>query len=246
MLIHGKLGTRELALAVTFTALYVVFGVVKFSPIIGLPGQAITAAAIFAPIIGTLFGPYIGVLSAGLGGIIGISVGYFSLLSFAAGVVAALLSGAVSRGRRMVSVIVYLLIFLLLAFYPVIGPAWLYPPYLWFQIVGFIILISPLQSIAIKELKSNSDSRLLYAFFVTSLTSTLAGQIAGSVTYEVIIYPDIKGATGTWLATALLYPMERVIIAIGSAMIGTTLFKILKNTNFVSFFNNVNREENCS
>lgn len=240
MSIPGKLGTKELALAVTFTALYVVFGAVKLSPIIGLPGQTITAAAIFAPIIGMLFGPYIGVLSTLLGGIIGISFGYFSLLSLASGIVAALCSGMVVKGKRTVSVMVYLFILLLLAFYPVIGPAWLYPPYLCFQIIGFVILVSPLQSTAIKELNSSSNLRLLSAFFVTSLTSTLAGQIAGSVSYELIISPDINGATGTWMTTVFLYPIERVIIAIGSAMIGTTLFKILKNANFVSSLNSSN------
>lgn len=242
MPIHGKLETKELALAVTFTALYVVFGVVKISPIIGLPGQAITAAAILAPIIGTLFGPSIGLLSTFLGGIVGFSMGYFSLLSFASGTIAALLSGIVSRGRRMMPAAIYLFIFLLFAFYPVVGPAWLYPPYLWFQIVGFIVLISPLQSLAIRELKSNSDSRVLCGFFVTALTSTLAGQIAGSLVYELIISPNINGAIGTWLATVLLYPIERVIIAIGSAIIGTPLLKILKKTNLLNRLNS----QDCS
>lgn len=246
MSVHGKLDTKELALAVTFTALYVVFGAVKISPIIGLQGQAITAAAILAPVMGIIFGPYISVLSTFLGGIIGISLGYFSQLSFASGIAAALCSGMISKGRRIISIIIYLLLFLLLAFYPVIGPAWLFTPYVWFQIIGFIILISPLQSIAIKNLDSNSSSRLLYAFFVTSLTSTLAGQIAGSATYELIISPDINGATGTWITTAFLYPIERVIIAIGSAVIGTALFKVLKTANLVPFLNILHRQEQCS
>jgi hypothetical protein len=241
MSVRGKIDTRELALAVSFTALYVVFGAVAISPIIGLPGKAITAATILAPVMGIIFGPYMSVLSTFLGGIIGMSIGYFSPLSLVSGVTAALCSGLTSKVRRITSVIVYLLVFLLLAFFPVVGPAWLFAPYLWFQIIGLITLISPLQSTAIKNFDSNSSSRLLYAFFVTSLTSTLAGQMAGSATYELFVYPDSVGATGTWVATAFLYPMERVIIAIGSALIGTTLLKVLKNANLLPSLNRAHR-----
>jgi hypothetical protein len=237
MPVRAKLDTRDLALAVCFTALYVVFGAVKISPIIGLSGQAITAAAILAPIIGIILGPYVSTLSTFLGGIIGISFGYFSQLSFASGIGAALCSGMTSKGKRTISIAIYLFLLSLLAFHPVVGPAWLYPPYLWFQIVGFIILISPLQSIATKNFDSKSSSKLLYAFFVTSLTSTIAGQIAGSTTFELIISPDINAATGTWVTTALLYPIERVIIAIGAMLIGTALLRVLKSANLAPILN---------
>ncbi|MEM3673493.1 MAG: hypothetical protein QW468_04640 [Candidatus Bathyarchaeia archaeon] len=241
MSVHVQLGTKELALAAIFTALYVVLGALKISPIIGLPGQGITAAAIIAPIIGIIFGPYVGVLSTFLGGVIGISLGYFSQLSLASGVTAALCSGMTAMGRRIASIIVYFCLLLIFAFYPVIGPAWLYPQYLWFQIIGFIILISPLQSLAVKIIKTDDGSMLFYTFFITSLTSTLAGQIAGSTIYELIISSDLSGALGTWLATVFLYPTERVIIAIVSAVIGSVLFKVLKNANLLTFSNSPHR-----
>ncbi len=75
---YGKLTTKDTALTVTFTALYAVFGFIKISPIIGLSGQAITAAAFIAPIIGILLGPYVGTLSAFLGGTIGFFLGALS------------------------------------------------------------------------------------------------------------------------------------------------------------------------
>jgi membrane protein YqaA with SNARE-associated domain len=237
---------RQLAVTVSFTALYVVFGAIKISPIIGLPGQAITAAAILAPIMGILFGPYISTLSTVLGGIIGFSLGYFSPLSLASGAVAAMCGGMTSKGKKSASIAMYLLLLLLLTFFPNIGPAWLYPPYSWFQTIVFIILISPLQAAAIKYFDSKSNSKLLYAFFITSLTSTLAGQIAGSVTFEVLISSNINTATSTWVTTAFLYPIERIIIAVASAMIGTALFRVLKTTNLMPFLNPSNRQEKCS
>ena len=72
---NRKLSTVDVALTAVFTALYAVFGFLRISPIIGLSGQAITAAAIIAPIIGMLLGPYIGTLSTFLGGTIGFLLG---------------------------------------------------------------------------------------------------------------------------------------------------------------------------
>jgi predicted membrane protein len=231
MSMHRRLTTKDVALASTFTALYVVFGFLKISPIIGLPGQAITAAAIMAPLIGIILGPYVGTLSAFLGGVIGFFFGSFSQLSLASGVVAALCSGMVHRGRRVFTVLVYLSLFLLLAFYPSVGPIWLFPIYVWFQVIGFIILVSPLQTIATKYLNPDNSSRLLFAFFVTSLVSTLAGQIAGTLTLEIIHLSNVD-YLATWIGTTLLYPVERTIIALGAALVGVSLYKILKSTNF--------------
>ncbi|MCL6578887.1 MAG: hypothetical protein K6T73_05800, partial [Candidatus Bathyarchaeota archaeon] len=125
-------------------------------------------------------------------------------------------------------------------FYPFVGPAWLYPPLMWFQIVGFLILISPLQSTALKTLNSNTgyNSRLLFAFFITSLTSTLAGQIGGSLSLEVLAWPifmaDVNAWKTIWQVTIFLYPIERTIIAAASALIGTSLWKVLKTAKMAT------------
>jgi hypothetical protein len=246
MFIYRKLSANEVALTVCFTALYVVFGFLKISPIIGLPGQAITAAAIMAPLIGIILGPYIGTLSTFFGGIIGFFFGSFSQLSFASGIFATLCSGLIHKGQKIISALVYLSLLLLLAFYPATGPAWLYPASMWFQIVGLITLVLPLQPIAAKKFNSNNNSKLFYTFFVTSLTSTLAGQIAGSLTLEIIHISDVDYFKTTWEAITFLYPIERTIIALSAASIGVSLYKVLKSANLMPFSNRTNCQENCS
>lgn len=241
MFIYRKLSANEVALTVCFTALYVVFGFLKISPIIGLPGQAITAAAIMAPLIGIILGPYIGTLSTFFGGIVGFFFGSFSQLSFASGIFAALCSGLTFKGQQIISVLVYVSLLLPLAFYPTIGSAWLYPASLWFQIVGLITLISPLQSIAAKRFSSNNNSKLFYAFFVTSLTSTLAGQIAGSLTLEIIHISDVDYFRATWVAITFLYPIERTVIALSAAFTGASLYKVLRSAKLMPFLNRTNR-----
>ena len=104
-----KPDTKSIALVITFTALYVVFGFVKISPIIGLSGQAITAAAIIAPVIGIIFGPYISIVSTFLGGTIGFFFGSFSLLSFSSGMAAAFCGGMAYKKKQIVSIGFYLL-----------------------------------------------------------------------------------------------------------------------------------------
>lgn len=239
-----ELVAKDVALTVTFAALYAVFGLIKLSPIIGLTGQAITAAAIIAPIIGILAGPYIGALSTFLGGIIGLFFGAIPQPSFVSGLIAATCSGLVSRQKRLFAIPIYAILLTGYAFYPVVGPVWLYPTVIWFQLIGLIILVSPLQAVASKNLNSNNYSWLLCAFFITSLTSTLAGQIAGNLTLEMALFPQgTNYFTGTWIATTLIYPIERIIIALAAAFTGTALFKVLKSANLMPLLNHSNPQK---
>lgn len=238
-----ELVAKDIALTATFAALYAVFGLIKLSPIIGLPGQAITAAAIIAPIIGILTGPYVGALSTLLGGIVGLFFGAIPQPSFASGLIAATCSGLVSRQKRLFTIPIYTILLASYAFYPIVGPIWLYPTVVWFQLIGLIVLASPLQAAASKNLNSSNYSRLLYAFFITSLTSTLAGQIAGNLTLEIILTQDTNYFTGTWIATTLIYPIERIIIALAATLTGTALFKVLKSANLIPLLNHSNSQK---
>jgi hypothetical protein len=246
MVVCRKLAAKDVALTVCFTALYVVLGFLPISPIIGLPGKTITAGAIMAPIIGIILGPYIGTLSTILGGVIGFSLGYFSVPSFVSGVFAASCAGMLYVGKRSVCVFTYFSLLFFFGFYPFVGPVWLYPPLMWFQIAGFLILVSPLQVAAIKSLNSNNNSKLLSAFFTISLTSTLAGQILGSLTFELLSWPiflaDVNAWKANWQVITFLYPIERIIIALGAAFIGASVHKVLR-TAHVMHLNLAKREK---
>ncbi|MEM4703702.1 MAG: hypothetical protein QXJ02_01335 [Candidatus Bathyarchaeia archaeon] len=220
-----KFTARDTALTAVFTALYVIFGFLKISPIIGLQGHAITFAAIIAPLIGILLGPLAGSFSTFFGGVVGSYFGAFSLPSLASGVATSLCSGLLYRRKRIIAFLLYTLLFLILAFYPIIGPVWLFPIYTWFQIIGLIILISPFQGWAERNFSHSNPSRLAYALFVTSLVSTLAGQMAGTIVFEAFSMSQ-ETYLATWMATAFLYPVERTIIALGSTVIGMALFKL--------------------
>lgn len=227
-----RLNSKQVALTAVFTALYAVLGFIKISPIIGLSQQGITAAAIIAPIIGILLGPYVGTLSTSLGGVVGFSVSSISPPSLFAGIAAAFCAGMIKEKKRSVSIITYLGLFLLFAFFPTVGPAWLFPLNTWFQIIGLIILISPLQRLAAEDMNSKNSTRMFAGFFLVCLASTLAGQIAGSLIFEALA-PDPTSLLGTWQTLAILYPIERTIIALAATLISIPLIKALSLANML-------------
>jgi hypothetical protein len=209
--------------------------VLSFLPIFQLIGfsKYITVATILAPIIGIVLGPYLGTVSTLLGGIVSLFFSpFFAPFSLAGGIVGALCGALLYQGRRTLCTIIYLAILLIFGFYPSVGPIWVFPPYMWFQVAGFFILISPLQSAASKSFKSGSKAKLLFAFFITSLTSSMASQIAGTLVYEMITLTS--DWHGFWIALTAVYPLERTTIALIAALIGAPLFKVLKSTNLIS------------
>jgi len=250
MQIGRKLTTKEIALLICFTALYTYFSFIPAFPIIGLQGGAITLAAITAPIIGIILGPYLGMLSALLGGTVRL---FFAPIlfapSFAAGIITAVFAGSLYENKRSTCAFMYFSLLFFFGFYPFVGPVWLYPVFMWFQIIGFLVLISPLQSMASKNMRNpNNNSKLLSSFFIVFLTSTLSGQIAGSLVFELISWPifiaNVNFWTGLWQLLTWLYPIERIIIALSSTFVGVFLYKILIHTNLMPFLNQSKDNEN--
>jgi hypothetical protein len=233
MPVFKKLGAKEVALAACFAALYVVL---SFLPMFRLIGafQFITLAAIIVPLIGIILGAYLGALSALIGGIASLSInpGGFSQISLVAGLFGAVCAGLLYTNRRTLCALTYLTLLLIFGLYPTVGPVWMFPQVMWFQVVGFLILISPLQSAASSSFKSPKVTRLLFAFFVTSLTSTLASQIAGNIIFETLFFGTIT--PGLWFSLTFVYPFERTIIALIAAFLAVPLFKALKTTNLIN------------
>jgi hypothetical protein len=172
-------------------------------------------------------------LSAFLGGTIGLSYGSFLPMSFVSGIVTTLCAGLLYEGKRAWCFIVYFLFLVLHGFYPGIGPAWLFPLYMWFQVVGLLLLSSPLQSMAIRDIRSKDISRVLLSFFALALVSTLAGQISGSLTGLILIPNPPETQLGVFQLLAFQYPAERIIIALAAALIGGPLLRIVQSSNLL-------------
>ena len=233
------LKAREVALLICFTALYTYFCFTPAFPIVGLAGGAITLAAVTAPIIGVILGPYLGMLATLLGGIVGLFFApTFFPPSFASGIVTAVFAGMLCANRRSICAFMYFSLLFFFGLYPFVGPVWLYPLFMWFQIMGFLVLVSPLQSVASKSMwNPNSTSKFSSAFFIVFLISTLAGQTAGSLVFVLISSlfspEDVSFWTGLWQVLTWLYPLERIIIALSATVMGVSLCRILSYANLM-------------
>jgi len=239
--ISMKWNTKNLALVCCFASVQAVFSMVFLFPVIGSVGKFITMATVMAPLVGLILGPYLGAAAVSIGGFIGWTItqaGPFSFLSFVPSANGALFSGLLYNRRRVASIVLYLALFLALAFYPWIGPIWLYPSYLWFQLAGLIVLVSPLRSMAEGSLHEHSSFwRLSVGVGIVTFLAVLFGQVVGTVMFEIMywptVYPQIEAwKIGVWQPTALVYPIERTLITLLATVIGAPLIKALRANGF--------------
>lgn len=243
MQVGRRLKAKDVSLIICFTALYTYFCFIPAFPIAGSQGGSITLAAITAPIIGIILGSYLGMLSTLLGGIVGLFFAApFIPPSFVSGIVTAFFAGMLYANKSTVCAFMYFSLLFFFGFFPFVGPVWLYPPLMWFQILGFLVLVSPLQSMALKNMQnSNNNSKLLSAFFIVFLISTLAGQVAGSLAFEFTSWPifnaDVDDWTLFWQLLTWVYPVERMIIALSATFMGVFLYKVLSSANLMLFTN---------
>lgn len=166
MSMYTKIATKDIALTICCVALYAVLSFFPVSQIIGLLSKTITVGTIIIPIIGLLLGPYLGGIPAILGGMIGLLFNpYFSIPSLVSGGISALYAGILYIDKQEICAVIYLSFLLIFGFYPSVGPLWLHPMLLWFQVMIFFILVSPLQRKAIKNLNSDIDSHLLPSLY---------------------------------------------------------------------------------
>jgi biotin transporter BioY len=195
--------------------------------------KSITVASIIVPLMGIILGRYLGALSAFFGGLIAVLLSpLFGYPSLIAGPVAAFCAGSLYAGKRSECVLVYLALLVLFGFYPVVGPVWLFPWVMWFHIIGFLVLVSPLQGRASSYFRSENPDRLFFALFVTTLVSTLAGQLAGTLAFEAVLF-DANFFKGFWVGLTFTYPVERIIIAALASALGAPLLRVLRSTNFI-------------
>lgn len=235
-----KFNTKNLALSCVFASVYAVLWLGPLFPVIGSQGKFFTLATVIAPLMGLILGPYVGFAAASIGGFIGWSVtqsGPLFFLSFVPGAAAALCSGLLYNRKLITSVILYLVLFLAMALYPVVGPGWLFPYFVWFQLIGLAVLMSPLGSKALNySHRQTSFFELSLGFGVISFVATLFGHIVGSLLFQIIYFPTFYSQVDywrtLWQSLVLLYPLERTLFTLLATVIGVPLIRALRAYKF--------------
>ncbi|MDH5448580.1 MAG: ECF transporter S component [Candidatus Bathyarchaeota archaeon] len=234
------LSTKNITLTVVFASFYTVFSSWNLFPLVGGQGSFIQAGVVMAPLVGIILGPWLGIFSIAIGGAIGAlmsQTGPFGLFSFVPHVAAALCAGLLCNNKRWFCSVLYLILLLVFAFYPVVGPAWLWPPFLWLHVAGLVFVFSPLQSRVDEFLRENGDAfKLAFGVGITVFIATLFGHVVGSLMFEVFYWPSFISEVSAWKADwqliMWLYPVERLLIAVVSTFIGAGLLKALRIYGF--------------
>jgi len=251
--LFGRQTTRRLAFTATFAVLYMVLRMILLPfPIIGASG-ALSTSDMIAPLYGIILGPYIGALSIVLGTFLAIAHGrppLFLGLDFLPAMVNALMIGFLVKRNWILSVIFYIVPFLLFLAHPytmllvqITEPSsgiTYYVPYAWAHCIALIALISPLSRRATNWVTGSSISRLLPGLVVISFIGTFAQHLTGNLLFETIlgmylgvINPEIF--TTIWSASFWVYPIERAAIVIGATIFGTPLIRALRAAGLSNF-----------
>lgn len=130
-----------------------------------------------------------------------------------------------------------MVLFLMLAFYPAIGPGWLFPYFLWFQLIGLVVLASPLRLPAINYLhRRTSFLGLSFGVGLISFVATLFSHVVGGILFQIMYFPTINPQIdfwrNLWQALTLLYPLERTLVTLVATLIGAPLLKALRAYEF--------------
>jgi len=235
-----SLDSKDLALTGVFASLYAVLSTIPLFPVIGAVGKSFTVAVIIAPLVGLIIGPYRGALAASIGGFIAWSITQFGPLfqfNFVPGAATALCSGYLYKDRWKASVVIYSALFLAFAFYPAIGPMWLYPYYIWFHMLGLIVLMSQGKLKTINPIsKHGLMLELSLRVGVISFVATLLGHIVGGLIFNAIYFPTLIPNADSWRSLwqvlVFVYPLERTMVVLISVLIGAPLIKALRAHGF--------------
>jgi uncharacterized membrane protein len=235
-----RLSTKSLALTVVFAALYATLSFLPLFPLIGAQGKFIQAGNVLAPLMGIVLGPWLGVFAIAVGGSIDAflpQTGSFGPLSFLPHLATALCGGLLYNNKRWVCGAAYSLLIVAFAFYPVVGPAWLWPLFLWLHVVGLALMFSPLQPKANRFIREDKEvPRLALGFGVTSFLAALFGHAVGTLMFEATYWPilidEVEAWLFNWQALTLLYPIERGLIAVFSTAIGVGVLRALRAYGF--------------
>ena len=235
-----KLSSKGVALIACFAALYVIISFIPVSPfpLIGGEGR-IDASTVISLVTGLLLGPLLGGLAVLIGGIITPFVVPYMLAlgpyTFIPHVAAATCAGALKNGKQPLCGLPYLFSFIFFAFFPNIGPFWTWPLMLWFHVIALIIMTSPLQNWATKNLASQNSTFISAGVAVTFLTSTVFSQAVGSIVFEIlklVSWNPEYWRVMVWQPLTFIYPAERLIITIIATVIVVPIIRALRVQGF--------------
>ncbi|MEM2608742.1 MAG: 5-formyltetrahydrofolate cyclo-ligase [Thermoproteota archaeon] len=228
--------TRRLALSSLFIAIFIVLSAVPAFPIVGVTGGRFTLSNILPAFYGVLLGPLQGAVVIMLAAIISYNINppKFLYLDFLSPLTNTLIAGFLWRRKTWAAMLIYaialaafltapftlLFIHLELPGFPVDLPFhWLH------------LLAIPISLISTRFDESKGNSGIWIRVFACSLLGTMGQHCVGSTLFEyvygLVFGKNMEYFITTWYTVFWVYPIERILFALASTIIGVSLIKVL-------------------
>jgi hypothetical protein len=239
--LRPKITTKQIALIAVFSALYAVFRIIPIGPMIGLSSSFSLSDAL-APLIGIILGPFAGGATVIIGTFSAMALGkapVFMGLDFLPALVNAVAIGFLIRRKWVPVVALYatvLAIFLLSPYTLLIVQVGSIPiPFMWMHLIALIVLLSPLRSIAINNIRKSNLAYLAVSIAIIVFIGTMLQHLTGNLLFQLVFGQPIGGYTtatfaGYWTMIFYAYPIERTVMIVIATIIGVPLIKILKKS----------------
>ncbi|MEM3712317.1 MAG: 5-formyltetrahydrofolate cyclo-ligase [Thermoproteota archaeon] len=227
---------RKLVLSSLFIAIFVVLSAAPVFPIVGVTGGKFTLSNILPAFYGVLLGPLQGTIVIILAAIISYNINppKFLYLDFLSPLTNTLIAGFLWRRKTWAAMLVYIIALtafltapftLLLIHLELFGFA-VDLPFHWLHLLAI-----PISLISTRFDESKGRSGIWIRVFTCSLLGTMGQHSVGSALFEyvygLVFGKNMEYFITTWYIVFWAYPIERMLFALASTIIGVSLIKTL-------------------
>jgi hypothetical protein len=239
--------TKQIALLIVFTALYVVLRNIPYSALIGGAGGFLWVSDFLVGIYGIILGPYFGALSVLIGNFAAIGFGHqvtFFGLDFLPDLVAVVSIGFLFRHKWLPVVVLNAALIAIFVANPLSTFSIYSIPFVWLHIAAFAVLLSPLSRWAGKWIETVNTKKIVFSMIIYSFIGAMIQHLVGSILYEVelnqffaaIGQPPIVATAayqGIWTAVFFTYPLERLFLVVSAVLVGTPIILAIMRNHFL-------------
>lgn len=206
------------ALMAVWAALIAVASLLPAIPVIGT-GATFSISDVMIPLAGVLFGPWAGAIAAGIGGLIGQLIAphtvIFGPFQFILAMLGAACAGFAMQRKWFIPIAVTILFGIVWYFSPLGQAAWFTP-------IGYLVgVIAALVGWfwGGKWISSPNRGLMFAGVFLTTLSWIVCTWSAGNF-WALLMFALPKEV---WAAVLVIAPVQRILFALGAAIVGTPL-----------------------
>ncbi|MHC1605719.1 MAG: ECF transporter S component family protein [Candidatus Methanofastidiosia archaeon] len=219
MKIYGK----DVALMGILASLIIVCGFIELAPIVGATSYRFSLGSVAINIVSILLGPVFGGITTFVGSLAGQFLtgqgGPFPM--FVPATFGAVVTGLLVWGRFKEGVLLFGGVIVSWYLFPVGREVWYYP-YLHIIAIVTLIIFHPI----FKRWLNEDGKKFFAAILVCCLSGLLCDQLVGSI----IAMPIFNLSAAIYKAVLFIYPVERIVLAIISAVVAVPIIKAVSNT----------------